>query len=211
MTDSYRFSPSVHFFVDIIYFDFSCVKKRILQIGRSFLSAFTTMAGAKPNETTNVNERTRRLSDDTINENPKATSIWDNALDWIVEQSKTNPFLSQHIQAMLDKDLPERIVQMVDSEDSDGKLLSENTDCIKQLLCKTTPFIWSMQKAVSAKINESDIETNEADDSPSNDAKNASADDDYRLKAFSKYLPTFDEFTTYGSTCEHQYKACKLF
>lgn len=169
------------------------------------------MGGAKPNETTNVNERTRRLSDDTINESSKATSIWDNALDWIVEQSKTNPFLSQHIQAMLDKDLPERIVQMVDTEDSDGKLPSENTDCIKQLLCKTTPFIWSMQKAVSAKINDSDIETNDADDSTSNDAKNASADDDYRLKAFSKYLPTFDEFTSFGTTCENQYNACKLF
>lgn len=168
--------------------------------------------GTKPNENVNINvnanERIRRLSDDINNESSKASSIWDNAVDWIVEQSKTNPFLSQHIQAMLDKDLPDRIVQLVDSDDNDGKLPSENTDCIKQLLCKTSPFIWSMQKAVSAKINESDIETNEADESPNNDAKN---DDDYRLKAFSKYLPTFEEFTSHGLTCENQYKACKLF
>lgn len=162
--------------------------------------------GAKPNENINGNNGRSQRDD-----NSKAPSIWDNAMDWIIEQSKTNAFLSERIEAMLDENLPDRIVGMVDSDDSDDKLPNENTDCIKQLLCKTTPFIRSMQKAVSSKINESDNETNEADDSINTDANSTSADDDHRLKVFFKYLPTIDEFTSYGTTCERQYNACKLF
>lgn len=170
--------------------------------------------GVKPNENDNINinGRSHRLFDEKNDENAKASSIWDNALDWIVEQSKSNPFLSQQIDTMLDKNLANRIIGMVDNGDNNDALPSENTDCIKQLLCKATPFIWSMQKAISSKINDSDIDTNiDADELPNNDAKDSSPDDDYRLKEFFKYLPTIDEFTKHGQTCESQYDACKLF
>lgn len=182
------------------------------QIGRSFLNAVSSVAGkmgAQPNENVSVNGRSQRSFDDKNDENSKATSIWDNALDWIVEQSKSNPFLSQQIEAMLDQNLADRIVGLVDN--NDDVLPSEKTDCIKQLLCKTTPFIWSMQKAISSKINDADNESNDADESSDEEAKDPSADDDYRLKEFSKYLPSTDEFTKHGQTCESQYAECKIF
>lgn len=175
------------------------------------------MIGAKPNENIKVSaERPRSLND---NEQPKqSTQIWDNAINWILNQSKTNAFLSQQIELMLDRNLPDRIVQLVDDGNGAAAALSrQRTDCIKQLLCKTAPFIWSMQRAVSAKINtNSDTETNDTDadaDAPSSDANSETNDDadDYRLKTFSKYLPTDKEFMKHGVTCENQYYDCKLF
>lgn len=175
------------------------------------------MIGAKPNENIKVSaERPRSLNDD---EQPKqSTQIWDNAVNWILNQSKTNAYLSQQIELMLDRNLPDRIVQLVD--DGNGAaaaaapaLSRQRTDCIKQLLCKTAPFIWSMQRAVSAKINtNSNTETNDTDadaDAPSSEANNDA--DNYRLKTFSKYLPSDKEFMKHGVTCEAQYFDCKLF
>lgn len=169
-----------------------------------------TKMGGKPNDNINVSERGRSLSDDTEKEYEKAASIWGDTVGWIVEQSKTNPYLTQQIESMLEKDLPERIIGLID-DGNDEESAKKNTDCIKQLLCKTAPFIWSMQKAISTKMNESDIETREADDSVTNDEKIDSADNDYRTKAFFKYLPSVDEFTHHGVTCENQYAECKLF
>lgn len=180
------------------------------------------MIGAKPNENIKMSaERPRSLND---NEQPKqSTQIWNNAINWILDHSKTNAYLSQQIELMLDRNLPDRIVQLVD--DGNGAaaaaLSRQRTDCIKQLLCKTAPFIWSMQRAVSAKINtNSDTETNDTDvdvdvdaDAPSSDANNEINDDadDYRLKTFSKNLPSNEEFMKHGVTCENQYYDCKLF
>lgn len=179
------------------------------------------MIGAKPNENIKVSaERPRSLND---NEQPKqSTQIWDDAINWILNQSKTNAFLSQQIELMLDRNLPDRIVQLVDDGNgaaaaATAALSRQRTDCIKQLLCKTAPFIWSMQRAVSAKINtNSDTETNDTDadaDAPSSDANSETNDDadDYRLKTFSKYLPTDREFMKHGVNCENQYNDCKLF
>lgn len=184
------------------------------------------MIGAKPNENIKVSaERPRSLTENS--EQPKeSTQMWDNAINWILNQSKTNAYLSQQIEIMLDRNLPDRIVQLVD-DGNDGSgaaaaaLSRKSTDCIKQLLCKTAPFIWSMQRAVSAKINtDSDTETNETDADDDDDAVGASssdarsettADDDYRLNTFFKYLPTDKEFIKHGVTCENQYYDCKLF
>lgn len=185
---------------------------KIFQIGRSLMSAFTTVAqrmGSKPNENIGIVDRTRRFQDNNVDE--EAKSIWDDTIGWIVEQSKSSTFLSQQLDAMLDKDLPERLVNLVDNGNDDETARNENIDCVKQLLCKTAPFIWSMQKAVSTQMNASESETSETDEAPSDNVKNASTDDDYRMNAFFKYLPSVDEFKNHGLTCENQYKQCKLF
>lgn len=173
------------------------------------------MSGGNPSENVKLpTERARSLNTDSAdtNEQPtKSTQIWDNAINWIYNQSKTNAFLSQQIEMMLDRNLPDRIVQLVDDGNADATALPrQSTDCIKQLLCKTAPFIWSMQRAVSAKINTDPnseaSETNAADD----DADDFSGDGD-RLKTFFKHLPNSKEFMKHGETCENQYNVCKLF
>lgn len=173
------------------------------------MSAFTTMTtrmGAKPNENIGISERTRRFEDKgSIDE--EAKSIWNDPIGWILEQGKSNTLFSKQLDAMLDKDLPERLVNLVDNGNDDATIRNQNGDCVKQLLCKTAPFIWSMQKAVSNQINKSDDETSESDDTPNDNAKQ----DDNRMNIFFKYLPSVDEFKNHGVTCEDQHKQCKLF
>ncbi|XP_055305286.1 uncharacterized protein LOC129569972 [Sitodiplosis mosellana] len=181
-------------------------------IGRSLMSAFTTVTnkmGAKPNENIAMVDRTRRFENDNTDE--EANSIWDNAIGWIIEQSKSSSFLSQKIDAMLDRDLSERLIDMVDNGNDDETAPNENINCVKQLLCKTAPFIWGMQKAVSAQMNTSDSEASATDETSNDNAKNASTDNDYRMNVFFKYMPSVDEFKNHGITCEDQYKQCKLF
>lgn len=178
------------------------------------MSAFTNVTnrmGAKPNENINVGDRNRRFENDNTDE--EAKSIWDDTIGWIVEQSKSSKFVSKHLDVMLDKELPERLVNLVDNgiDDNDETEQHGNTDCVKQLLCKTAPFIWGMQKAVSSQMNAPDSETNATDETQSDNGKNDSDDDDdYRMNTFFKYLPSVDEFKNHGVTCEDQYK-CKLF
>lgn len=175
------------------------------------MSAFTTMTNrmsAKPNQNIDITERNRRLSDDDDNDE-SGSSFWDNTLAWILERSRSNEFLSQQVDTMLDRSLPERLVNMVDNGNDDETSTNEQTDCIKQLLCKTAPFIWGMQKAVTAQMNNSNVETTAADDSK--DEKNARDDEDERTNVFFKFLPTVDEFKDNGITCEDLYKRCKLF
>lgn len=172
------------------------------KIGRSFVSAFAGMTGVnggvKPNVNIGITERSRR-----------SASIWDNPLGWILEVSKSNEYLSQQLETMLDKNLPDRIVRMVDVDESSGEEVpNKDTDCIKVLLCKTTPFIWSMQNAVSAQMNESNV--NELEE-PANEDKQDTTADDSRLSPFFKHLPSFDEFKKHGTVCERQFKGCKLF
>ncbi|XP_031636173.1 uncharacterized protein LOC116349060 [Contarinia nasturtii] len=189
-------------------------------IGRSLISAFTTVKtgmGTKPNENIEVFDRIRRFKDENVEEeivDEESQSIWDDTIGWILEQRKNNPFLSKHIDAMLDKNLPERLVNMVDNGNGrDDTSTDANSDCVKQLLCKTAPFIWSMQKAVSSRMNNSDTEASTTDDLFNDNAKSAenSTDDGNHMNAFFKYLPTFDEFKNRGVTCEDQYKECKIF
>lgn len=162
--------------------------------------------GAKPNENIGITDRTRRFENENTDE--EANPIWDNTIGWILDQSKSSKFLSEKIDVMLDKSLPERLVDLVDNE-NDETAPNENINCVKQLLCKTAPFIWGMQRAVSAQMSTSDGDA--TDGTSSDNAKNGSGDDAYGVNVFFKYLPSVDEFKNHGVTCEDQYKQCKLF
>lgn len=180
------------------------------------MSAFTSVANrmsTKPNQNINPTERNRRLTDDVDDvEDAESKTIWEDTLGWLLERSKSNEFLSKQLETMLDRDLPERLVNMVESGDNAEYSPKGNSDCIKQLLCKTTPFIWSMQKAVSAQMNNSGTEDNaETDASRSNAGDTNAPNDGYNMMTIFKYLPSVDEFKNHGITCEDQFKACKLF
>lgn len=175
-----------------------------------------TGMGTKPNENVEVFDRIRRFKDENVadGDEEEANSIWNDTIGWVLEQRKNSPFLSKHIDAMLDKNLPERLINIVDNGDGrDDTSTDTSIDCVKQLLCKTAPFIWSMQKAVSSQMNNSGTETTTTDDTFNDNAKSAetSANDDNHMNVFFKYLPTFDEFKNHGVTCEDQYRQCKIF
>lgn len=167
---------------------------------------------AKPNQNINPTERNRRLSDDDKQaEDKESASIWEDTLGWILERSKSNAFLTEQLNTMLDRHLPERLVNLVDGDDNEETPTNGNSDCIKQLLCKTTPFVWSMQKAVSAHMSTTDTQMNAEKHPSRSDTGDNSKNDGNYMNAFFKYLPSLDEFKNHGITCEDQYKECKLF
>lgn len=62
--------------------------------------------------------------------------------------------------------------------------------------CKTSPFIWGMQKAVSDRM----------DDEP--DENIGKAD---RVSSLFKYIPDVDEFKMNADGCENRYTNCKIY
>lgn len=173
------------------------------------MSAFTgtTKTQKIPNE--NILPETRHPSENYKTEQPRALPIIENVFDWILDQSKKKPFLLQQINAMLDKELPERILSYIDDGEDDKENGEMQTDCIKMLICKSVPIIQGMQRAVAKQINGKKSETIESDENSSN--VNPNIADSFQLNAFFEHLPSVDEFRDYGEICENRFKSCKIF
>lgn len=101
------------------------------------------------------------------------------------------------MQEVRDRSLPDKLIEMVKGmEESAGE-----TECVKLLLCKLKPFIWSMQKAVINKIDQQQESNND----------NESKKKHNRKTILFKYLPDLSEFKNNGIECEDKYNSCKLF
>lgn len=159
------------------------------------------------------NKRDQNHGSDTMNnyreqmyrsDQSSASSILENAFEWIYEQSKKNPALGNYMNAMLDKNLPENIVKMINENyENSGSMNAANIDCVKLLVCKSAPIIWGMQEAVSKQINEPGDDT----DNPNNERMESSNP----TEAFFKYLPDVNVFQNHGDGCEKRYAACNIF
>lgn len=171
------------------------------------MSAFTGTADTQKIPNGNI-LRTRHASEHYKAEQPRALPIIEDAFDWILDQSRKNPFLSQQINAMLDKELPERILNYIDEGDDNDREMQ--TNCIKMLICKSAPIIQGMQRAVSKQINGEESATIEPNDN-ANTSDGAPKHGASQMNAFFKHLPSVDEFRDYGETCEHRFKSCKIF
>lgn len=133
-----------------------------------------------------------------------SSSILENAFEWIYDQSNKNPLVAKYVTAMLDKDLPENIVKLIETNnDKADKENAANVDCVKLLICKSAPIIWGMQEAVSKQMNG---DTDESD----TDKTGKTAQDD-RIDGFFKYLPDVKVFQSHGDGCEQRYTDCNIF
>lgn len=166
------------------------------------------MAGdnSKPNDGIDIPGQSRQYQQSYREAKPR--SIFDNAFDWIFEQSKMNPILSQYITTMLEKSLPENIAKLIDDNNGNFDLHERNTECIKLLICKSAPIIWGMQRAVSQQFDGTDNETHEMNENSSNDE---GANNEDRINVFFKSLPSVEEFKVHGDACEEHHSACKIF
>ncbi len=114
-------------------------------------------------------------------------------LDWILQIK--SPILTHSLNELRNASLPENLVEMFTSmEDKEG-----DADCVKLLVCKTSPLIWGMQRACNATIDPDD-QADEIDDG--NNGKG--------LNSFYKYLPDMQEFSSHGDACESRYDGCKV-
>lgn len=97
--------------------------------------------------------------------------------DWMMDNSEVKN-LFEHI---TDKNLPEYVIQHVKE-----RSLDEETGCVQLLICKTSPFVWGMQKALKYRGEEG--------------AKGRSA--------FFSSFPSLEEIANYADECDKKYPYC---
>lgn len=74
-------------------------------------------------------------------------------------------------------------------------------DCVKQLLCKSAPIVWGMQRSIGNRID------GVVDEETGDGAKTKHGN---RLDGFFRYLPEMAEFRSNGGECERRYTECEL-
>ncbi|EDW80119.1 uncharacterized protein Dwil_GK23832 [Drosophila willistoni] len=115
-------------------------------------------------------------------------------IDWFLERPP-NGHTKQLLNQIMDSELPERIVDMIESKESSQT--GNEAACLKLLMCKSSPIIWGMQKSLKKRL--SGISESEMDD------YNQGDNSYFNTGVFFKHLPTMDEFREHGSSCEIRY------
>ncbi|CAH0561028.1 unnamed protein product [Brassicogethes aeneus] len=100
--------------------------------------------------------------------------------DWLLGNSRVANLLTY----TNDKNLPNQVIEYL-KENS----LDEETGCLQLLVCKGSPFIWNMQKALKNSGNET------VPKGP---------------KAMFAHLPSIEEVADYGDRCERRHPYCKF-
>lgn len=115
-------------------------------------------------------------------------------LDWILENK--NVIFTKLLDDVRDKNLNIQLVKMIEDHESE---IGEG-DCIKLLMCKITPFLWSMQKSINDRVMGKVEETNEQN-----------ATETLSAQTLFHYLPDWKEFKDHGDACEEKYVACNIY
>ncbi|KAG5862411.1 hypothetical protein JTB14_001212 [Gonioctena quinquepunctata] len=101
-------------------------------------------------------------------------------MDWMLGNSAVSDLLSD----TKDQKLPDRVIEYVTE-----KSMDEESGCMQLLICKTTPFIEGMQRAISSTANGGYMKKQ---DIPF------------------RYFPTVDEVADNGDRCEKKYNYCRI-
>ncbi|XP_077292903.1 uncharacterized protein LOC143915956 [Arctopsyche grandis] len=107
-------------------------------------------------------------------------------IEWILE-NKSNR-LKSLMETAEDNNLTDKVLEEV-------KNRSKDTACVQQLICRISPFVSGMQKALV--------------DAKNSDNKNQEPDTK-RTSALFRYLPEMAEFKKRGEECKHQHQECRL-
>lgn len=174
-----------------------------MQIGRSLASTFGGVGS--------INIPTAGSRQFSDNNRPRSLSF-ENPFDWILNQQTNNEHLSNQMVSIHDKTLPERLAKSIDdkSERNDS-----TKDCIKLLLCKSAPFVWGMQRAITTRTSNKNTDPghyeDEVDENDGGNDTQRRTQTDNRLDGFFKHMPSVDEFKSHGDACEARYTACNIF
>lgn len=116
---------------------------------------------------------------------------------------------------VMDSNISDKITEMIaNREETEGQ-----GACLKMLVCKSSPFIWGMQKSLKKRINgkgeEEIVEVgagSSTEDTKSKDTNENS--ENKRLlnsESFFTHFPSIDEFKEHGEKCERLYSNhCKV-
>ncbi|XP_067645250.1 uncharacterized protein [Eurosta solidaginis] len=129
-------------------------------------------------------------------------------IDWYLENP--NERMSRLLNDALDSQLTERITEMIERvEEKQGG----QAGCIKLLMCKSSPIIWGMQRAVSERVTgrSSNITNENASEEQEKEKKAKSQKKLFSAEGLFAYFPTMDEFRKHGDVCDERFgKQCNV-
>ncbi|XP_075161952.1 uncharacterized protein LOC142234667 [Haematobia irritans] len=112
--------------------------------------------------------------------------------DWFLQ----NP--SKQMKSLLDQaidtNLSDKIIKMIENHETTGNERS----CLKMLICKSSPFIWGMQKSVKNRIRGDDKENIES-------IKSEETQRPYDVESLYTHMPSLDEFRDHAVKCDQLY------
>lgn len=115
-------------------------------------------------------------------------------MEWLMDN--TNEKFTSLMVHVRDKNLPKNLIEMVNKlEKQPGE-----AECIKLFLCKSSPFITGMQRAINERL-----------DGESNNIADEELYKKDRVGILFKYIPDLNEFKIHGAACEDRYNNCNIY
>lgn len=121
-------------------------------------------------------------------------------IEWFLQNSsgKIKRILKQATQENLADKLTDMITQYAADQGHQGA-------CLKMLVCKSSPFIWGMQKSVKKYMDPKDKVLGDtklnAEITEEDDSENRL----FNVNNFFTHLPSIEEYREYGEKCEKLY------
>ncbi|KAL5275937.1 hypothetical protein ACFFRR_001641 [Megaselia abdita] len=153
--------------------------------GHSFQENYQQDNNSEPTSTENYNEEVPTSSESQNTKREGRSSEPTGTFEWILE--KVSKGMNSYGDSIRNKKLPDILTSMVeDMETERGQ-----GECIKMLLCKSSPFIWKMQDTFINYV----------------DGKTLKKGED----AMFGNLPGIDEYKAHGKICEERFGSlCKI-
>lgn len=149
------------------------------------------VADSEASESNNRRHEYRSTEEPKVSEATDESARSGSPLDWILTNS--SPHLNKLMIDARDRNLPQKLIQLV----TGGQSRWTEGECILRLLCKTSPFVWAMQKAIGERIDGTDQEENRQDSG--------------FLETIMRHLPDTKEVDLHGDACEDRYPNCKVY
>ncbi|XP_046808182.1 uncharacterized protein LOC124420148 [Lucilia cuprina] len=115
-------------------------------------------------------------------------------IEWFLQNSSRK--MKRVLQQATNSDLAEKLTDMITNYES----TNGQAACLKMLVCKSSPFIWGMQKSIKKHIEPKSKEADIAEENEDNVESSF-----FNVQHFFTHLPSIDEYRAYGSKCEKQY------
>ncbi|KAJ9600747.1 hypothetical protein L9F63_001102 [Diploptera punctata] len=111
-------------------------------------------------------------------------------VSWILDNPSAQ--MGNLLKRAQDEFLPDKVIRSIQDRYSD-----DESGCIQLLVCKTSPFVWGMQKSVRALLR-----GNQEDRKGWNRLT--------PIQIMYNDLPSVKEITEYGDNCEDRFPTCKI-
>lgn len=115
-------------------------------------------------------------------------------IEWFLQNSSGK--MKRILKEATQNDLADKITDMITNYESK----QGQAACLKMLVCKSSPFIWGMQKSIRKHIEPKDKKENENLDREDKSDKRL-----FNVQNFFTHLPSIEEYRENGVKCEKLY------